>query len=210
MLELGQAWPGHPCIRLFLAVLVVVQLQQRLEESEESDPEVAMGICEQLGDLFSKAGDFPKAAAAYQKQVCARRAWRMTGAAGGSTALASWWLSPQLHFAELLNRPGPELAVIHVSLAATLGDMKDHRQAVHHYEAELRLQEGNPLEVSSHGPVLPKAPSQDHHPREWAWLGEACTPRVATRHLVFGSRGHSRQLCASPGGQDLVEHCTVP
>ncbi|OWK04469.1 TONSL [Cervus elaphus hippelaphus] len=100
-------------------VLAVVQLQQRLEESEESDPEVAMGICEQLGDLFSKAGDFPKAAAAYQKQ---------------------------LRFAELLSRPGPELAVIHVSLAATLGDMKDHRQAVHHYEAELRLQEGNPLE----------------------------------------------------------------
>ncbi|XP_027416208.1 tonsoku-like protein isoform X1 [Bos indicus x Bos taurus] len=100
-------------------VLAVVQLQQRLEESEESDPEVAMGICEQLGDLFSKAGDFPKAAAAYQKQ---------------------------LRFAELLSRPGPELAVIHVSLAATLGDMKDHRQAVHHYEAELKLQEGNPLE----------------------------------------------------------------
>lgn len=72
--------------------------------------------------------------------------------------------APQLRFAELLSRPGPELAVIHVSLAATLGDMKDHRQAVHHYEAELKLQEGNPLEVSSHGPVLPEAPSQGCHP----------------------------------------------
>ena len=71
---------------------------------------------------------------------------------------------PQLRFAELLSRPGPELAVIHVSLAATLGDMKDHRQAVHHYEAELKLQEGNPLEVSSHSPVLPEAPSQGCHP----------------------------------------------
>ena len=88
MLELGEARAGHPCIRLCPAVLAVIQLQQRLEESEESDPEVAMGICEQLGDLFSKAGDFPKAAAAYQKQVCAKRAWRMAGATGGGTALA--------------------------------------------------------------------------------------------------------------------------
>ena len=81
--------------------------------------------------------------------------------------------APQLHFAELLSRPGPELAVIHVSLAATLGDMKDHRQAVHHYEAELKLQEGNPLEVSSHGPILPEAPSQGCHPWGWARGGLA-------------------------------------
>ncbi|KAM7075227.1 tonsoku-like protein isoform 1-T1 [Molossus nigricans] len=100
-------------------VLAVIRLQQQLEESKSSDPQGAMGICEQLGDLFSKAGDFPKAAEAYQKQ---------------------------LDFAELLSRPGPELAVIHVSLAATFGDMKDHRQAVHHYEKELRLREGNALE----------------------------------------------------------------
>ncbi|XP_070248665.1 tonsoku-like protein [Myotis yumanensis] len=100
-------------------VLAVVRLQQQLEESESSDPQSAMGICEQLGDLFSKAGDFPKAAKAYQKQ---------------------------LDFAERLDRPGPELAVIHVSLAATLGDMKDPRGAVHHYQEELRLREGNALE----------------------------------------------------------------
>ncbi|XP_025778713.1 tonsoku-like protein [Puma concolor] len=100
-------------------VLAVVQLQQQLQESEASDPRRAMGICEQLGDLFSKAGDFPKAAEAYQKQ---------------------------LYFAELLSRPGPELAVIHVSLATTLGDMKDHRRAVSHYEQELRLRGGDALE----------------------------------------------------------------
>lgn len=58
---------------------------------------------------------------------------------------------PQLDFAEQLGRPGPELAVIHVSLAATLGDMKDHRRAVHHYEEELRLRDGNALEVSGGG-----------------------------------------------------------
>ncbi|XP_008832636.1 tonsoku-like protein isoform X2 [Nannospalax galili] len=100
-------------------VLAVIQLQQRLEEAEGNDPHDAMAICEQLGDLFSKAGDFPKAAEAYQKQ---------------------------LHFAELLNRPDLELAVIHVSLATTLGDMKDHHQAVYHYEEELRLRKGNALE----------------------------------------------------------------
>ncbi|XP_060053300.1 tonsoku-like protein isoform X3 [Erinaceus europaeus] len=100
-------------------VLAVVQLQQRLEEPEGRDPQGAMGICEQLGDLFSKAGDFPKAVEAYRQQ---------------------------LHFAELLDRPGPELAIIHVSLATTLGDMKDHHGAVHHYEEELRLRAGNAVE----------------------------------------------------------------
>lgn len=54
----------------------------------------------------------------------------------------------QLHFAELLNRPDAELAVIHISLATTLWDMKDHRKAVHHYEEELRLRKGNALEVT--------------------------------------------------------------
>uniref|UniRef100_G3U8S0 Tonsoku-like protein n=1 Tax=Loxodonta africana TaxID=9785 RepID=G3U8S0_LOXAF len=53
---------------------------------------------------------------------------------------------PQLHFAELLGRPGPELAVIHVSLATTWGDMKEPGRAVHHYEEELKLRSGNPLE----------------------------------------------------------------
>ncbi|XP_006879288.1 PREDICTED: tonsoku-like protein [Elephantulus edwardii] len=100
-------------------VLKVVQLQQQLEETKGQDPHRAMNICEQLGDLFSQAGDFPKAAEAYQKQ---------------------------LHFAELLGRPGAELAVIHVSLATTWSDMKEPRQAVHHYEEELKLRSGNPLE----------------------------------------------------------------
>ncbi|KAM5280683.1 tonsoku-like protein [Ctenodactylus gundi] len=100
-------------------VLTVVRLQQQLEEIEGRDPQGAMAICEQLGDLFSKAGDFPKAVEAYQKQ---------------------------LHMAEQLSRPDPELAIIHVSLATTLGDMKHHRQAVHHYEEELRLRSGSALE----------------------------------------------------------------
>ncbi|XP_075405211.1 tonsoku-like protein [Tenrec ecaudatus] len=100
-------------------VLKVVQLQQRLEEAKDCDPESAMGICEQLGDLFSRAGHFSRAAKAYQEQ---------------------------LRFAELLGRPGPELAVIHVSLATTWSDMKEPCRAVLHYEEELRLRGGNPLE----------------------------------------------------------------
>jgi NF-kappa-B inhibitor-like protein 2 len=52
-----------------VVVLAVVRLQQRLEETEGNDLKSAMAICEQLGDLFSKAGDFPRAAEAYQKQV---------------------------------------------------------------------------------------------------------------------------------------------
>lgn len=63
--------PPPPHSRFFPAVLAVIQLQQQLEEAEGNDLQGAMAICEQLGDLFSKAGDFPKAAEAYQKQVSA-------------------------------------------------------------------------------------------------------------------------------------------
>ncbi|XP_037384389.1 tonsoku-like protein isoform X2 [Talpa occidentalis] len=119
--RLGPQKPAQKAVvgRALRHVLAVVRLQQQLEEAEANDAQGAMGIWEQLGDLFSKAGDFPRAAEAYQQQ---------------------------LRFAELLSRPGPELAVIHVSLATTLGDMKDPRGAVHHYREELRLRAGNALE----------------------------------------------------------------
>lgn len=57
-------------------------------------------------------------------------------------------VSFQLSYAQSLKRPEQELAVIHVSLAATFGDLKDYAQAVHHYRAELAFRQGNPLEVS--------------------------------------------------------------
>lgn len=100
-------------------VLALIQLQQQLEEAEGNGPQPAMAICEQLGDLFSKVGDFPKTSKAYLKQ---------------------------LQFAELLNRPDLELSVIHVSLATTLRYMEDHCKAVNHYEEEMRLRKGNALE----------------------------------------------------------------
>ncbi|KAL8181493.1 UNVERIFIED_CONTAM: hypothetical protein K2H54_003446, partial [Gekko kuhli] len=98
----------------------VSSLQQALEEAEaDSNLQTALGLCEQLGDLFSKEGDYRRALEAYKEQ---------------------------LQHAEALRRPGQELAVIHVSLAATFGDLKDHTRAVHHYQAELALRQGNALE----------------------------------------------------------------
>ncbi|XP_060099031.1 tonsoku-like protein [Heteronotia binoei] len=98
----------------------VSSLQQALEEAEAAgNLRTALGLCEQLGDLFSKEGDYRRALEAYKEQ---------------------------LQHAQALKRPRQELAVIHVSLAATFGDLKDHAQAVHHYQAELALRQGNALE----------------------------------------------------------------
>ncbi|XP_070604519.1 tonsoku-like protein isoform X2 [Erythrolamprus reginae] len=98
----------------------VTRLQEALEEAEAaSDLRAALGLCEQLGDLFCKMGEYRRAAEAYEKQ---------------------------LSHAKALGRTEQELAVIHVSLAATFGDLKDHDQAVQHYQAELALRRGNPLE----------------------------------------------------------------
>lgn len=58
-------------------------LQQRLEESGGEDLGGCHGhLCEQPGTCSPRQVTFPKAAAAYQKQVCAKRAWRMTGCRG--------------------------------------------------------------------------------------------------------------------------------
>ncbi|XP_055656353.1 LOW QUALITY PROTEIN: tonsoku-like protein [Falco peregrinus] len=97
----------------------VVRLQEALEEAAASDPSAALALCEQLGDTFSKHGDYGRAAEYYQRQ---------------------------LTFAQALGRPAGELAVIHVSLATTFGDLKDHVRAVHHYQQELALHQGNALE----------------------------------------------------------------
>ncbi|XP_067148676.1 tonsoku-like protein [Apteryx mantelli] len=96
----------------------VSRLQEALEEAA-SDPPAALALCEQLGDAFSKHGDYGRAVEYYKKQ---------------------------LGYAEALRRPAQELAVIHVSLATTFGDLKEHAQAVRHYQEELALHRGNALE----------------------------------------------------------------
>ncbi|XP_068789657.1 tonsoku-like protein [Struthio camelus] len=97
----------------------VSRLQEALEEAAVSDPPAALALCEQLGDVFSKHGDYGRAVEYYKRQ---------------------------LGYAQALQRPAQELAVIHVSLATTFGDLKEHAQAVHHYQEELALHRGNALE----------------------------------------------------------------
>uniref|UniRef100_A0A8D0GSM6 Tonsoku like, DNA repair protein n=1 Tax=Sphenodon punctatus TaxID=8508 RepID=A0A8D0GSM6_SPHPU len=48
--------------------LRVSRLQEALEEAAPSNPRAALGLCEQLGDLFSKAGDYRRAVEAYERQ----------------------------------------------------------------------------------------------------------------------------------------------
>lgn len=75
--------------------------------------------------------------------------------------------------------------MIHVSLAATYGDLKEHGRAVQHYQAELVLRRGNPLEVRGAAWTVPGAlspwrqtPTQGEARSCWArvpigMLGEA-------------------------------------
>lgn len=53
-----------------------------------------------------------------------------------------------------LGKPARELAVIHVSLAATYTDLKQHSKAVEHYRQELALRQGSAAEVKYVLPVL--------------------------------------------------------
>ncbi|KAE8289979.1 Tonsoku-like protein NF-kappa-B inhibitor-like protein 2 [Larimichthys crocea] len=82
----------------------------------------AVGLAEQLGDLYCKVGCFSKALDAYQAQ---------------------------LKGAEALGKPDRELAVIHVSLAATYTDLRQHSKAVRHYRQELALRQGSSTEECS-------------------------------------------------------------
>ncbi|XP_063780800.1 tonsoku-like protein [Pseudophryne corroboree] len=95
------------------------RLEEALSELTEGDQQGALSVYEQLGDLYCKVGCYTKAAEHYRMQ---------------------------LRCAESLCRPDREIAVIHVSLAATYSDLKDYKQAVSHYRAELGLRKGNPQE----------------------------------------------------------------
>lgn len=95
------------------------QLEQVASEVSEKFSHEAMGLSEQLGDLYCKVCCYNKALEAYQAQLAC---------------------------AEALGRPARELAVIHVSLAATHTDLRQHHRAVEHYREELQLRQGNPKE----------------------------------------------------------------
>uniref|UniRef100_H3DIT7 Tonsoku-like protein n=1 Tax=Tetraodon nigroviridis TaxID=99883 RepID=H3DIT7_TETNG len=99
------------------------KLEEELGEDQASRPSShqAVGLAEQL-DLYCKVGCYSKALDAYQAQ---------------------------LKGAEALGKPARELAVIHVSLAATYTDLRQHGRAVEHYEQELALRQGSPAEDCS-------------------------------------------------------------
>ncbi|XP_008278226.1 tonsoku-like protein [Stegastes partitus] len=82
----------------------------------------AVELAEQLGDLYCKVGCYSKALDAYQAQ---------------------------LKGAEALGKPARELAVIHVSLAATYTDLRQYSKAVEHYRKELALRQGSCTEECS-------------------------------------------------------------
>uniref|UniRef100_A0A674BZ54 Tonsoku-like protein n=1 Tax=Salmo trutta TaxID=8032 RepID=A0A674BZ54_SALTR len=96
------------------------QLEEAAGElGDEGRSQEAVGLAEQLGDLYCKVGCYRKALDAYRMQLSS---------------------------AEALGKPARELAVIHVSLAATYADIRQHDKAVEHYRQELALRQGNPKE----------------------------------------------------------------
>ncbi|NWR56076.1 TONSL protein, partial [Bucorvus abyssinicus] len=118
---LGPRQPGQrELVRASLRYATkVTRLQAALEVAKASDPPAALALCEQLGDTFSKHGDYSRAVQFYQRQ---------------------------LSLAQELGRPAGELAVIHVSLATTFGDLGEPARALHHYQQELALHRGDALE----------------------------------------------------------------
>ncbi|XP_053489149.1 tonsoku-like protein [Ictalurus furcatus] len=95
------------------------QLEEAMAAVNNPVSQEALGLAEELGDLYCKVGCYSKALEAYRTQ---------------------------LSCAEELGKPARELAVIHVSLAATYSDLRQHNKALEHYRHELKLREGNPKE----------------------------------------------------------------
>ncbi|XP_057715541.1 tonsoku-like protein isoform X1 [Corythoichthys intestinalis] len=100
------------------------KLEEKSGEDQAKKPwsNEAVGIAEQLGDLYCKVGCYRKAVDSYQAQ---------------------------LRGAEALGKPARELAVIHVSLAATFADLRRYDEAARHYGRELALRQGSPAEDCS-------------------------------------------------------------
>uniref|UniRef100_A0A8C0U1Y0 Nuclear factor of kappa light polypeptide gene enhancer in B-cells inhibitor-like 2 n=1 Tax=Cyanistes caeruleus TaxID=156563 RepID=A0A8C0U1Y0_CYACU len=88
--------------------------------SADPAPPLALALCERLGDSLARLGHFQRAADFYQRQLA---------------------------LAEAQGAPGRDLAVIHVSLAATFRDLGQHSRALQHFRRELELRRGEPLEV---------------------------------------------------------------
>ncbi|XP_077477194.1 tonsoku-like protein isoform X1 [Stigmatopora argus] len=107
--------------RVFKYADLGCKLEEKLgeDQAKKLSSHEAVEIAEQLGDLSCKVGCFNKAVDSYQTQ---------------------------LRGAEALGKPARELAVIHVSLAATFTDLRRHEEAVQHYKQELALRQGSSAE----------------------------------------------------------------
>ncbi|XP_040399720.1 tonsoku-like protein [Cygnus olor] len=141
----------------------VTRLQEALEEAA-GEPAAAMALCERLGDVFSRHGDFRRALEHYQRQ---------------------------LSYAEALGRPAPELAAIHVSLATTFGDLQEPARAEHHYRQELALHRGDALEEGRTWLSIALAKEEAGEPR--AEL-EACLGTALERAEAAGELRLQRQV----------------
>lgn len=80
----------------------------------------------------------------------------------------------QLKGAEALGKPARELAVIHVSLAATYTDLLQHSRAVEHYKRELALRQGSPSEVTLPSTARALYPTRRLQVRV-CWLYQECS-----------------------------------
>uniref|UniRef100_A0A669D2K6 Tonsoku-like protein n=1 Tax=Oreochromis niloticus TaxID=8128 RepID=A0A669D2K6_ORENI len=139
------------------------KLEEELGEDQGKKPSShqAVGLAEQLGDLCCKVGCYSKALEAYQAQ---------------------------LKGAEALGKPARELAVIHVSLAATYADLKQHSKAVEHYRKELALRQGSSTEECS------------------TWLNIAAAQEESGCALEDVERSYNTALrCAQESGQARLQ-----
>ncbi|KAL2098803.1 hypothetical protein ACEWY4_005283 [Coilia grayii] len=133
-----------------------VHLQEAVAELREGQTQEAMGLAEQLGDLYSKVGCYNKALESYLTQ---------------------------LSCAKTLEKSCRELAVIHVSLAMTYTDLRQHHKAIEHYRQELALRQGNPSEECK------------------TWLNIAASQEEAGAAVEeLDSSYTSAQSCAEKGG----------
>uniref|UniRef100_A0A8B9JZ89 Tonsoku-like protein n=1 Tax=Astyanax mexicanus TaxID=7994 RepID=A0A8B9JZ89_ASTMX len=95
------------------------KLEKAMSTVSNKVSQEALGLAEELGDVYCKVASYSKALDAYQTQ---------------------------LSCAEALGKPSRELAVIHVSLAATYSDLRQYHKAIEHYRRELELRQGNAKE----------------------------------------------------------------
>ncbi|XP_062863876.1 tonsoku-like protein isoform X2 [Trichomycterus rosablanca] len=143
------------------------QLEEDLTQVSNAVSQEALGLAEALGDLYCKVACYNKALEAYQTQ---------------------------LSCAEALGKPARELAVIHVSLAATYSDLRQYDKALEHYRHELKLRQGNPKEECE--TWLNIASCQEEHGQNLEQLDDSYTTALRCAERAEQSKLQRRVLRA--------------